>query len=255
MRDEKSAGDVDYRDLAVGYARHRQPDARIARQIDAALGTAGTVLNIGAGTGSYEPAERLVVPIEPSAAMRDERPTGGLTAIDAVAEAMPFDQDSFDAAMAILTIHQWRDTDQGLREMRRVARGPVVIMTFDSDAWSRMWLIDYIPELYRLEGNRFPSIQHVCDMLGGTVDVSEVPIPLDCSDGFAEAFYGRPEALLDPAVRRAQSGWAFLDPTRVEQAVDQLRSDLRDGTWDRRHGPLRTQASFVGALRILTAHP
>lgn len=255
MRDVKSAGDVDYGDLAVGYARHRQPDVHIARQIDAALGTASTVLNIGAGIGSYEPSERLVVPVEPSAAMRDERPSGGVPAIDAVAESLPFDDNSFDAAMAILTIHQWRDTDRGLREMRRVARGPAVIMTFDSDAWSRMWLIDYIPELYRLESNRFPSIQHVCDVLGGTVDVSDVPIALDCSDGFAEAFYGRPEALLDPAARRAQSGWAFLDPAQVERAVDQLRSDVQDGTWDRRYGHLRTQSWFVGALRLVTSHP
>lgn len=251
---DATAGDVDYHDLAASYARRRRPDPRIAARICQALGPAGTVLNVGAGTGSYEPTDRVVVPVEPSAAMRHHRPTGGIPAIDATAEALPFDDASFDAAMAILTVHQWRDLDQGLREIRRVARGPVVLLTFDPEVLPQLWLNDYLPELYGRERGRFPTIKHLRSILGGVVTVDTVPVPQDCTDGFAEAFYGRPEAFLDPDVRRAQSGWTFLAPARIEQAVGQLRADLDDGSWDRRHGHLRSEPTHLGAVRLITAH-
>ena len=247
---EEQAGDVDYDGFAAGYARHRRPDPRIASRIEAALGPAHTVLNVGAGAGSYEPGGRLVVALEPSAAMRSQRPLGGLPAIAGVAESLPFDDDSFDAAMAVLTIHQWRDTDQGLRELRRVSRGPVVILTFDPGTLPNLWLNDYIPELYRLERSRFPSIEHICSVLG-PAEVLDVATPLDCTDGFAEAYYGRPEAILDPAVRQAQSGWTFLDSTLTERCTNRLRRDTTDGTWDRLYGHLRTQPTYDGAIRIV----
>lgn len=247
---EEQAGDVNYTGFAAGYGKYRRPDARIASRIEAALGTAHTVLNVGAGTGSYEPGDRLVVPLEPSAAMRSQRPPGGMPAIAGVAESLPFDDDSFDAAMAVLTVHQWRDTDRGLGELRRVSRGAVVILTFDPASLTNLWLNDYIPELYRLECGRFPSIEHICGILG-PADILNVATPLDCTDGFAEAYYGRPEAILDPAVRQAQSGWSFLDSALIERSTNRLRKDLADGTWDRRYGHFRTQPAFDGAIRIV----
>jgi SAM-dependent methyltransferase len=250
-----SAGDVDYEAEGAAYATRRRPEPRIAARILAALGEARTVVNVGAGTGSYEPTDRTVIAIEPSATMRRQRPAGLLPAVDAVAEALPFDDNSFDAAMAIMTVHQWPRVDQGLRELRRVSRGPVVIMTSDPDAQARLWLHDYAPDLYGAERPRFPEVDHIRGVLGGTSTVSEVPIPLDCVDGFAEAYYGRPEAFLDPAVRQAQSGWTFVDPARVDRFVAQLGRDLADGTWDSRYGHLRTQPEFVGSLRLIRAVP
>lgn len=254
MRDAP-AGDVDYEVHGSGYARRRQPDPRIAALVHRALGDARTVLNVGAGTGSYEPTDRMVLAVEPSAAMRRQRPPGRLPAVDAAAESLPFDDASVDAAMAILTVHQWSDFEQGLRELRRVSHGPVVIMTSDRTAQHRHWAHDYAPDLYAAEGHRFPDIDQIRGVLGGTSTVTPVPVPLDCTDGFVEAYYGRPEALLDPGVRASQSGWAFIDPARVDRFVAQLRQDLDDGTWDTRYGHLRTQPEFVGSLRIITAVP
>jgi SAM-dependent methyltransferase len=240
---EQAAGDFDYEAGGIGYAVQRRPDPRIAALIHAGLGAARTVVNVGAGAGSYEPTDRDVTAVEPSAAMRAQRPAHLSAAVDAVAEALPFPDDSFDAAMATVTIHQWPDLNAGLREMRRVARGPVVILTFDPDALETLWLPHYIPELY------------AADRLRGTGTVTPVPIPIDCTDGFIEAFYARPEALLDPAVRQAQSGWAFVSPEVADRAVGQLRADLESGEWDRRYGALRTQPEVVGAMRLITAKP
>jgi SAM-dependent methyltransferase len=234
---------VDYAAVGGTYSRHRRTDPRIAALVWEALGDAETVINVGAGAGSYEPEDRYVVAVEPSAAMRAQRRT---PAVDATAEALPFDDDSFDAAMAMVTIHQWSDVDRGLRELRRVARGPVVILTFDGEAVPRFWLNDYAPDVLALEASRYPPL----DSLGGRV--LEVPIPFDCVDGFAEAFYGRPEALLDPEVRRAQSAWGLAGVDDVPA----LREALASGEWDSRHGHLRTQPEFVGSLRlvVLSSH-
>jgi SAM-dependent methyltransferase len=249
------AGDVDYEAHGAGYAAVRRPDPRIAARVHAALGPARTVVNVGAGAGSYEPEDRAVVAVEPSAAMRAQRPRRLLPAVDATAERLPFDDDAFDAAMAMVTIHQWSDLDRGLREMRRVARGPVVILTFDGDALDRLWLAEYAPELATAERGRMPPIDRILTALGGTGTVAEVPIPLDCTDGFTEAFYGRPERLLDPAVRRAQSAWGFVASGVEERAIAHLARDLAAGTWDARFGALRTQPWFVGAVRLVVAVP
>jgi SAM-dependent methyltransferase len=208
------------------------------------------VLNVGAGAGSYEPPDRYVVAVEPSTAMRAQR---SRPAVIGVAEALPFDDDSFDAAMATVTIHQWPDLERGLRELRRVARGPVVILTFDGAAMLRFWMHEYVPEVFATESARDPGIDRVAAILGGEVTVTEVPIPIDCVDGFVEAFYARPEALLDPAVRRAQSAWAFVDPEIVQRGLARLRDALASGEWDERHGHLRAQPEYLGALRLVTA--
>lgn len=249
------AGDFDYETGGTGYAAQRRTDPRIAAHVVTALGDADTIVNVGAGAGSYEPLDRDVTPVEPSAAMRAQRPPDLAVAIDGVAEALPFPDSWFDAAMATVTIHQWRDLDQGLLEMRRVSRGPVVILTFDGPALDRLWIAEYMPEVIAAERARYPSIDHVREVLGGTSLVSAIPIPLDCVDGFGEAFYGRPERMLDPAVRQAQSGWGFVDPVVAEASVDRLREALESGEWDRKHGALRTQPEYLGSLRLIVAQP
>jgi hypothetical protein len=254
MRSE-AAGDFDYEASGRGYATARQTDPRIAAYVHAALGDAATVLNVGAGAGSYEPADRAVTAVEPSAAMRGQRPAHLAPAVDAVAEDLPFGDDSFGAAMAMVTVHQWRDADRGLRELRRVSGGPVVVLTFDGDALDQFWLARYAPELIVAERRRYPAISRIRAVLGGQSTVTPIPVPADCVDGFTEAYYARPERFLDPAVRRSQSAWGFVDAAARDRAVRRLGDDLASGDWDRRYGALRTQPEFTGSLRLITALP
>jgi hypothetical protein len=247
------AGDFNYEAHGGGYTRHRKADPRIAAMAHEALGAARTVVNVGAGAGSYEPEDRYVAAVEPSASMRAQRPAHLPPAIDAVAERLPFDTDSFDAAMAMITIHQWADLDIGLRELRRVSRGPVIILTFDGEALLDFWLAEYVPEVIATERARFPAVDHVTAALGGGAEVLDVPIPLDCVDGFGEAYYGRPEAFLEADVRAAQSGWVLTDPGSVARGVERLRRDLESGVWDARHGQLRNQPEHLGAVRLIVA--
>lgn len=254
-----AAGDFDYERDGASYATVRRPDPRIAAVVHAALGAARTVVNVGAGAGSYEPPDRYVAPIEPSATMRSQRPDHLAPAIDATAEQLPFDDDAFDAAMAAITVHQWRDAAAGLREMRRVARGPVVVLTFDRDALDRLWLAEYAPELLAAERRRYQPLDWIAEQLGGTatatVTVTSVPVPIDCTDGFAEAFYARPHMLLRPEVRRSQSGWGFVDDAAEDRAVRRLRADLDSGAWHQAHGHLLDEPTFDGSLRLLVAQP
>jgi SAM-dependent methyltransferase len=250
-----SAGDADYGAIGTSYARYRQPDPRIAAQISQALGTARTVLNVGAGAGSYEPADRQVTPVEPSASMRAQRPAGLAVAVDATAEALPFADGSFDAAMTTFSVHQWSDLRAGLREVRRVTRGPVVILTGDPERLRRFWLNEYAPEVLDAEARRYPSVEELSDGLGEPVTATVVPVPLDCTDGFNEAYYGRPEALLDPAARRSCSAWSFVSPAVHDRFSRDLSRDLADGTWDDRHGQLRSQPAFDGSLILVTSRP
>ncbi len=248
------AGDFDYERGGAGYALRRRPDPTIAALVRHALGDAKTLINVGAGAGSYEPDDLDVTAIEPSAMMRSQR-RPDRPAIDAVAEVLPFDDATFDAAMASVTVHQWSDRDKGLREMRRVARGPVVILTFDPDALDRFWLARYAPELIEAERARYPTIGHIAQVLGGDTEVIDVPIPRACTDGFTEAYYARPESFLDDVVRRSQSAWSFVSEDEADASVRSLRDDLASGEWDRRFGELRQQPSFVGSLRLLVNHP
>jgi len=249
------AGDWDYERHGHGYTAFRQPDPRIAAQVHRALGPARTVLNVGAGAGSYEPEGRYVLAVEPSAVMRAQRPRSLAPAIDAVAESLPLDDRSVDAAMAMITVHQWPDAGSGLREMRRVTRGPVVIMTFDGDAMDRFWLIDYCPGLMDAERRRSPAISAIGSILGGSTEVSVVRIPRDCTDGFTEAYYARPEMFLDPAARGAQSVWGFVTAAEQEDAVARLRADLDSGAWQRRYGQWRDEPFFEGSLMLVVNHP
>ncbi len=250
-----SAGDADYHAIGPCYARYRRPDERIAARISQALGDARTVLNVGAGTGSYEPTDRHVTPVEPSASMRAQRPAGLAAAVDATAEDLPFADDSFDAAMTTFSVHQWRDLQAGLREIRRVTRGPVVLLTGDPRRLTRFWLSEYAPEVIDTEARRYPSIETLSEGLGGLVAATVVPIPLDCTDGFNEAYYGRPEALLDPAARRSCSAWSFVGAAVHDRFTRDLVRDLADGTWDDRYGHLRTLPSFEGSLILVISQP
>ena len=237
------------------YAHRRRGDPRIAARVHAALGASRTVLNVGAGAGSYEPLDRYVAAVEPSATMRAQRPESLAPAIDATAERLPFDDWSFDAAMAMITVHQWTDSSRGLAELRRVGRDAVVILTFDGDALDRLWLGEYVPELLAAERQRYPAIADISSALGGTTRVQPVPIPIDCLDGFTEAFYARPEQFLDADVRRSQSAWGFVEQATAERGLEQLKADLDSGRWDQRHGALRAQPEFIGALTLIVSRP
>jgi SAM-dependent methyltransferase len=248
-----ASGDFDYEARAAGYSRFRRTDPRIAEMIRDELGSARTVINVGAGAGSYEPEDCYVVAVEPSPAMRARRPPSRPPAVDAIAEQLPFDDDSFDAAMATLTVHHWGDPDRGLAELRRVTRGPVVILTFDPTALTDSWLADYFPEVIAVEQRRYVPLDRIAELLGGTVATTGVPIRFDCPDGFGEAYYGRPEALLDPHVREAMSGFGLADRAAVDEGVERLARDLKTGEWDRRYGDLRELGERLGAVRLLVA--
>lgn len=250
----RPVGDVDYGRLGQGYAARRRAEPRIADLVEEALGGGRSVLNVGAGAGSYEPGDRTVVAVEPAEVMIAQRPPGAGRVVRAVADSLPFGDTVFDASMAMVTLHQWPDAAGGLAEMRRVTTGPVLVLTFDPDALDRLWLMDYVPELLVAEASRYPTIPFLVDLLGPATEVLPVPVPFACVDGFTEAFYGRPEAFLDPGVRRAQSAWAFVAPTVETGFVDRLAGDLASGRWDRRYGELRRQPAFSGALRLVVGH-
>ncbi|MCK9792557.1 class I SAM-dependent methyltransferase [Isoptericola sp. 4D.3] len=250
-----SAGDADYATIGGGYTTYRRPEPAFESAIAAALGDARTVLNVGAGAGSYEPRDREVTAVEPSATMRAQRPVALPPAVDATAEALPFADGAFDAAMTTFSVHQWADLEAGLRELRRVATGPVVVMTCDPDLLDRFWLHGYAPEVIATEARRYPSVDRVAAGLGGEVEVVGLPVPLGCVDRFGEAYYGRPEGLLDPAARRANSAWSFVGPEVEERFVERLGADLASGEWDRRHGHLRTQPTYDGSLVLVVSRP
>ncbi len=241
---------VDYERHGRTYAQHRRSDPRIAAAILRGLGGARTVLNVGAGTGSYEPSDRWVLAVEPSAVMRAQRDRSSAPAINARAESLPFDDNAVDAAMACVTIHHWGSPVAGLKELRRVAGGPVVVFTFDLDGLPP-WQHRYLAEAVAADRPQFPSIDTVADALGGQTRVERLPTPGDCADGFIEAFWRRPESLLEPAVRSAQSVWARLAPGAEDRIVAQLARDLDSGAWDAEYGPLRAVDAYYGALRLV----
>ena len=239
-----------YDTIGVTYTVTRRTEPRIAAQVWTALGDARTVLNVGAGTGSYEPADRQVVAVEPSAVMRSQRPPDAAPCLAAAAERLPFEDQSFDAALAIATIHHWQDPIAGLREMRRVARR-VVVFTFDLDRLSQFWLTrDYLPELSGLLAG-YPSLTDQSRAIGARIE--PVLIPWDCADGFFEAYWRRPEAYLDENVRHGISVWAKLGPLIEARAVRSLREDLASGRWAERNRDLvDLEAAELGA-RLLVA--
>jgi len=241
----------DYDTRESSYATIRKTDKRIASHVLKALGNAKTVLNIGAGTGSYEPDDRYVLAVEPSKSMRNQRLLHGRSpAVQARADSLPFDKHSFDAAMAIITLHHWLDIPKGLQEMARVA-DTIVLLTFDPDSLSLHWNAHYFPELIAVEKQRFPSIEYLQNYLPASSVIRPIPVPFDCHDGFQEAFYGRPEAFLNPLVRKSQSAWGFVDDKTETTMVKRLADDLESGEWDKKFGHFRKMPFFLGALRLI----
>jgi SAM-dependent methyltransferase len=247
-----AAAGARYDRIGRTYGATRVADPRLAARFAAALGDARTVLNVGAGTGGYEPADREVTAVEPSATMRAQRRRGAVPAIDATAEDLPFADGAFDAALAVLTVHHWADPEAGLRELRRVARR-VVVFGFDLEAEPRSWLErDYLPGLL---GSARPGVPATVAALGGAarVRVEPVPIPHDCTDGFLHAFWCRPEAYLDPVVRANISVFALLPDDRERAFVEHLRGDLDSGAWEARHGHLRALSELDLGYRLLSS--
>jgi SAM-dependent methyltransferase len=241
-----------YDTIGATYTVTRRTEPRIAARIWAALGDARTVLNIGAGTGSYEPTGRDVTAVEPSALMRAQRPAGAAPCVAAAAECLPFKDQSFDAAMAVSTVHHWQDPIAGLREMRRVARR-VVVFTHDANdtGWRRFWLTrDYLPEFADLVAGR-PSLTELARAIGARME--PVLIPWDCADGFFEAYWRRPQAYLGDHVRRGVSVWARVGPEAEQRAVRSLRDDLASGRWAERNRDLLDLEAAELGLRLLTA--
>lgn len=237
-----------YDTIGLNYAQLRKPEPRIARFINEGLGDARTVLNVGAGTGSYEPADRDVTAVEPSVEMIRQRKPGAARAIEASADSLPFPDRSFDASMAILTIHHWPDKQAGLREMRRVTRGPIVLLTFDPAV--RPWPTDYWPELAALDDERMPTLANLEAWLG-PLEVTAVPIPHDCSDGFLYAYWRRPAAYLDERLRSGSSSFWLMKG--VQEGLDRLRHDLDSGEWKRRYAALIGKDEYEAGYRLVVA--
>ncbi|WP_046508453.1 class I SAM-dependent methyltransferase [Streptomyces odonnellii] len=237
-----------YDRIGMGYSDIRRPDPRLHALISRALGGARTVVNVGAGSGSYEPEEADVIAVDPSQVMLDQHP--GAAKVKAGAEALPFKSGSFDAAMAIMTIHHWPDPRRGLRELRRVARRQVVF-TWDPAHRPELWLLEeYLPEIRELEYSRFASLDEVADALEAHT-VLPFPVPHDFTDGFQIAYWRRPDSYLDPVIRRASSTFAQLPPSVVEPAIARLRADLDSRSWHRRHADLLGRQSMDYGYRLL----
>jgi SAM-dependent methyltransferase len=246
-----------YDKLGQEYSGYRQTDPSIFSYILKALGKAKTILNVGAGAGSYEPSgDRYVIAAEPSVVMCSQRQLKNkVPAVIASADDLPFDDNAFDASTAFVTVHHWLDMNKGLKELRRVAKDQVVIMTFDPEALDDFWNAEYFPEVIAVEKKRYPAINLIKAALGGKCEVQKIPVPLDCIDGFQEAFYGRPEAFLNKQVRRSQSAWGFISPEVEEKYIKDFAEELSSGRWDRKYGHYRTQGSFTCALRLVIATP
>ncbi|MBP6656408.1 MAG: class I SAM-dependent methyltransferase [Bacteroidia bacterium] len=237
------------------YSGQRKTDPRIAAYVHKALADSETVINIGAGSGSYEPEDKYVIAVEPSITMRTQRIANGkIPAINAKADSLPFDDRSFDAAMAMVTVHHWPDIEKGISEIRRVTKKRIVIMTFDPYALDDFWNVKYFPQLIEIERARYPSITRLQKALSAKTEVIKIPIPLDCVDGFQETYYGRPEAFLEKEVRMAQSAWGFLPADLEKKYLQNLSNDLQSGAWDKKFGHFRTQPNFTGALRLIVAN-
>ena len=234
--------------IGLNYAELRKPDPRIAAAISEALGPAETVLNVGAGTGSYEPVDRRVTAVEPSLEMIRKRGSRAARAIQASADDLPFQDGAFDAAMAILTVHHWPDKQAGLREIRRVTRGKIVLLTFDPSY--RPWLTDYLPKLAALDEAQMPALSEYEKWLG-PVSIAPLLVPHDCTDGFLYAYWRRPEAYLDARIRSGSSSfWAIGD---VASELERLAQDIETGEWKRRYAELVALESFDAGYRIIVA--
>ncbi|MER6910375.1 class I SAM-dependent methyltransferase [Streptomyces sp. NPDC000594] len=242
-----------YNSIGASYTDTRRPDPRIAARIHRALGGAATVINVGAGTGSYEPPQ-TVLAVEPSSVMIAQRPAGSARALRASAESIPLADDSADAVMALLTVHHWSDLEAGIGELRRIARERIVVLTFDQGVSRDMWLLkEYLPEvLTPADDARAFGVDRLVTLLGGA-RVETVPVPHDCTDGFLAAFWRRPEAYLDPRVRAGISILARAPEEVLRPGLERLSDDLSSGRWHRRHADLLDREEIDAGYRLLVA--
>ena len=242
-----------YDRLGIGYAHGRRADPRWQAAIDQALGaaaTVATVLNVGAGTGSYEPRDRFVLAVEPSATMIAQRPPGAAPALRGAAEHLPIADNQFDAALAISTLHHWSDWRAGVAELLRVA-SRVVILHFDPAVHDDFWLVrDYLPELSDV-WRATPTPLDVAAALGPGATIQQLPVPWDCEDGLLSAYWRRPDAYLDPDVRRCMSSLQVLDPGVLRRGVAALAADLQSQAWQDRNAGLIAEAAFDGGWRLI----
>lgn len=237
-----------YDRIGINYTELRKPDARIGKALTDMLGDSRSVLNVGAGSGSYEPADRHVIAVEPSLEMIRKRRMSAAGVVQGVAEQLPFVDACFDASMAILTLHHWPDKAAGLREMRRVTHGRIVLLTFDPSV--RPWLTDYLPELAALDDVQMPTLSDYARWLG-PVRMTPLPIPHDCSDGFLYAYWRRPHAYLDARVRSGSSSfWALGD---VDAGLQKLQHDLDSGEWECRYADLLAEDEYDAGYRLVVA--
>jgi len=239
-----------YDTLGRAYSARRHGDPRIAAAIRAALGSAASVLNVGAGTGSYEPTDRAVIALEPSRVMIAQRPPGAAPAICGVAEQLPFRDAQFDAVLGILTLHHWTDQRRGLAECRRVARDHVVLLTWDPTCNDYWFIREYFPEFQALDVSRFATFAELSAMMG-PIEMHDVPIPADCTDGFLGAYWRRPNAYLDPVVRSGIS--SLHDVGDDDPRLVRLRRDIESGAWADRHADLLARTTFDIGYRIVVA--
>ncbi len=244
-----------YDSIGGQYRERRREDRRIAAAIMAALGDASPVVNVGAGPGSYEPRDRPVVAVDPSAVMLAQRPADAAPAIRGAAEALPLRDGSFGAAMGVLTVHHWTDRARGLAEMRRVARGPVVLFLRDPRVVPAWWLHDYFPASKELEARWETPPEQLAPMLGGAMETIPVPLAADCGDGFNAAYWRRPRAFLDPRIWRSMSALALIPDGDRERGMSRLRADLDTGEWHRRWGHLLALDELDLGYRVAIARP
>ncbi len=236
--------------IGRGYASGRRPDPRWAATISAALGPSTRIVNLGAGSGSYEPSDRTVIAVEPSRTMLAQRQARSAPAVQAVAEHIPLASGCAQAAMAILTIHHWSNWRSGLAEMCRVAPRRV-ILTFDPAVQAEFWLVrDYIPQVAS-HIHRAPLVEQIADEIGSIVDITTMAVPWDCTDGFLSAYWRRPDAYLDPTVRSWSSGLAQSDPDAIRRGIAHLEHDIRTGVWDQRHAEIIPLDSMDTGFRLI----
>ena len=239
---------VDYDNLAIEYLNYRAPDPRIGAAIWKHIPAGGTVLNVGAGQGSYEPNDCAVIAIEPSQEMIARRSSTKAPAVQGIAEHLPFDVDCFDTSLAILTIHHWQDLRQGLSELKRVTRGKIVILTWNG-VIGDFWLPEYLPCIERIDKDLFPPIDELCNILGAHTEVEPIDIPHDCSDGFMGAYWRRPEMYLNASARQAISTFSRVGD--VKNGLDHLRDDLDSGRWHRKHKSLMQKTTLDCGYRLV----
>ncbi len=251
--DRSAVSGISYDNIGSGYSATRRNDPVIAAHILRGLGDCATVVNVGAGTGSYEPQDRQVFAVEPSRTMIRQRAIDCAPVVQAAAEMLPFGNDAVEATMAILTLHHWMNPAAGLKEMRRVASNRVVILTWDQQIWESFWLVtEYFPCVRELDRARAVAIEDILTSLGGG-EVVRVMIPNACQDGFFGAFWQRPGAYLDPGIRSGISTYSMMSSIDLHTGLERLQADIESGDWMRRHGELLELTELDLGYRLIIA--